>query len=74
VHVDQAEDSDEKAPRRGLPSGFTTLRDIVSYLAGMVVIGHEVFFTATIEVYAIGVGLALLGLPLVFSADERKHR
>lgn len=57
-----------------LPSGFTTLRDLVSFVAGMAVLGNEVFLSATVEPYAVGVGIALTGLPLVLGADERKAR
>lgn len=66
--------SDDAGQGRGLPSGFTTLRDLISFVAGMVIIVNEAFFSPTIELYAMGAGLALCGLPLVFGADERKSR
>jgi hypothetical protein len=55
-----------------LPSGFTTIRDVVSFVAGMAIIGNEVFLSPVVELYAMGVGLALCGLPLVLGADERR--
>jgi hypothetical protein len=61
-------------PRRGLPTGFATIRDLISFVAGMVIIANEVFFSETVEAYAIGVGVALTGLPLVFGADERRQK
>jgi hypothetical protein len=60
--------------RRGLPSGFASIRDLICFIAGLIIIGNEVFFSHGIEAYAIGVGVALLGLPLVFGADERKSK
>lgn len=60
--------------RRGLPSGFASIRDLICFVAGLIIIGNEVFFSPVIEAYAIGVGVALLGLPLVFGADERKSK
>lgn len=60
--------------RRGLPSGFTTLRDAISFLLGAVILINEIFFSNGVEPYAIGVAVALMGLPLVFGADERKAK
>lgn len=60
--------------RRGLPSGFASIRDLICFVAGLIIIGNEVFFSSQIEAYAIGVGVALAGLPLVFGADERKSK
>jgi hypothetical protein len=60
--------------KRGLPSGFASIRDLICFIAGLIIIGNEVFFSPEIEAYAIGVGVALLGLPLVFGADERKSK
>lgn len=62
-------------PRRSprLPSGFKTARDLISFIAGMLVIGHEVFFQESIDALAVGIGGALLGLPVVFGADERRN-
>lgn len=61
--------------KRGLPSGFASIRDLICFVAGLIIIGNEVFFSrGDIEAYAIGVGVALLGLPLVFGADERKSK
>lgn len=59
-------------PRPGLPSGFATLRDVVSFVLGAVIIANEVFLQPTVEPTAVAVGLTLTGLPLMFSADERK--
>ncbi len=54
-------------------SGFGTVRDLLSYIAGLVVIGHEVFWSETSEPAIIAVGVSLLGLPIVFGADERRQ-
>lgn len=61
-------------PRRypALRSGFNNMRDIISYGAGLIVIAHEVFFSASAEPAVIAVGVSLLGLPIVFGADERR--
>lgn len=58
--------------KKGLPSGFASIRDLVSFVAGMGIIGNEIFLSDKVEVYAIGVGIALAGLPVVFGADERR--
>lgn len=55
-----------------MPSGFSSLRDLLSFLAGMVIVGNEVFFQSEVEVALLTVGVALLGLPVVFGADEKK--
>lgn len=60
--------------RRGLPSGFATYRDVISFALGVAIVLNEVFRSATVEAYAIGVGVALMGLPLVFGADERRSK
>lgn len=56
----------------GLPSGFTSLRDLLSFLSGVGIITHEVWFADRVEVAILTVGVALAGLPVVFGADERK--
>ena len=59
--------------RRGLPSGFASIRDIVSFIAGVAVIAHEVWWSSGHpEVAILSVGVALAGLPVVFGADEKK--
>lgn len=63
-----------KRKRRGLPSGFTTLRDAISFALGAIILVNEVFLSKGVEPYAIGVSVALMGLPLVFGADERKSK
>jgi len=60
--------------RSVLPSGFATIRDLVSFIAGLAIIGHEVFFQAQVEAYALALGLTLCGLPVAFSSDEKKGR
>lgn len=60
-------------PARRLPTGFATIRDLILFLSGMAVIANEVFFQRTVEPASMAVGLAMTGLPLVFSADERKR-
>lgn len=54
------------------PSGFSTVRDLVSFLAGLTIIFNEVFLSVQVEPYALGVGIALAGLPLALQADERR--
>lgn len=65
----------EPAPRRRrttLPSGFATIRDIITFFAGLGFVCNEVFISPTAEPAIIAVGLTMMGLPLVFGADERK--
>jgi hypothetical protein len=62
----------EQRPRRALPTGFATLRDLLLFLIGLVIIANEVFFQPNVEPASMAVGLAMTGLPLVFSADERR--
>lgn len=64
----------KRGSRRGLPSGFSTLRDVISFLLGIGIVINEVWLSDTVEAYAIGVGVALMGLPLVFGADERRPK
>lgn len=59
---------------RRFTTGFTSLRDVLSFIAGVVLIGHEVFFSKTIEVSVLTMGVALAGLPVVFGADEKKRK
>ena len=58
--------------RKRLPSGFATIRDVVTFVSGMVIIGSEVFGSKTVEPAVLAVGLTMTGLPLVFGADERR--
>lgn len=60
--------------KRGLPSGFSSIRDLICFIAGLAIIVNEVFLSTEIAAGAIGVGVALLGLPLVFGADERRSK
>jgi VIT1/CCC1 family predicted Fe2+/Mn2+ transporter len=62
------------AKKRGFPSGFTTLRDAISFAIGALILINEVFLSPSVEPYAIGVSVALMGLPIVFGADERKSK
>lgn len=64
----------ERTPlrRHRMPSGFSTVRDIVSFTVGLVIIGNEVFIQPNADPAVIAVGMAMTGLPLVFGADERK--
>lgn len=55
-----------------LPSGFTTIRDVLSFVLGVGIICNEVFFQPTVETASMTVGIALVGLPLAFGADERR--
>lgn len=59
-------------PRTRLPTGFSTIRDLITFIIGCGIIGNEVFLSPAVEPTAIGVGVAMAGLPLVFGADERK--
>ena len=56
-----------------LPSGFTTIRDIITFVAGLGFVVHEVFISDTAEPAVVAVGVTMMGLPLVFGADERKR-
>lgn len=63
-------DPSTRKPR--FQSGFSTLRDLITFVAGLAVILNEVFLSATVQPYALGVGVALCGLPLALQADERR--
>lgn len=58
--------------RPRMPSGFSSVRDILSFIAGLGIISNEVFFSDKVEVAILTVGVALAGLPVVFGADERR--
>src|SRR3954470_3866172 len=60
----------KSTPPRKFSTGFATLRDLISFVAGMAIIYHEVFQSKQVDAAAVGVGVALLGLPVVFGADE----
>lgn len=64
----------EATEKKRLPSGFATLRDVFTFVAGMVVIGYEVFFSDKVDATVLAVGLTLSGLPIVFGADERRKK
>lgn len=74
---EQETPSPPEAPRpqnRGrLPSGFTTLRDLLTFVAGLGFVANEVFVSSTAEPAIVAVGVTMMGLPLVFGADERKR-
>ena len=57
-----------------MPSGFTTLRDGITFIAGIVIIGYEVFVSPEVEIGVLAVGLTMTGLPVVFGADERRKQ
>lgn len=59
--------------RGRLPSGFATIRDIITFAAGLGFIGNEVFISPNVEPAIVAVGVTMMGLPLVFGADERKR-
>lgn len=68
-------DHDQPARRRSLmPSGFASVRDLLSFGAGVAIITHEVWWSGRVEVAILTVGVALAGLPVVFGADEKKAR
>ena len=56
-----------------MPSGFSSVRDILSFVAGIAMIANEVFFSEQVEVAILTVGVALAGLPVVFGADEKRR-
>lgn len=58
----------------GLPSGFTSLRDLLSFISGVGIIAHEVWWASGghPQVAILTVGVALAGLPVVFGADEKR--
>lgn len=58
----------------GLPSGFTSLRDLLSFISGVTIIAHEVWWASGghPQVAILTVGVALAGLPVVFGADEKR--
>lgn len=58
--------------RQLLPSGFTTIRDALTFVIGVVIIGYEVFVSPEVEIGVLAVGLTMTGLPVVFGADERR--
>lgn len=58
--------------RRLMPSGFASIRDLLSFGAGVAIIAHEVWWAKTVDVAILAVGATLAGLPVVFGADERK--
>lgn len=58
--------------RRALPTGFATIRDIITFGLGTVIVCNEVFVSRQVEMTAIALGAAMMGLPLVFNADERR--
>lgn len=60
-------------PKRMLPSGFSTLRDLITFFAGFAFVCNEVFISEQVEPPIIALGAAMMGLPLVLGADERKR-
>ena len=60
--------------RQRMPSGFSSVRDILSFVAGIAMIANEVFLSAQVEVAILTVGVALAGLPVVFGADEKRGK
>lgn len=68
----ESRDATPQTRRRLLPSGFGTLRDLLTFGAGMFIIGFEVFGSKTVEPIVLAVGLTMTGLPVVFGADERR--
>lgn len=72
---EQDEVTDPPRGRRvhGLPSGFTSLRDLLSFISGVGIIAHEVWWAGGHpQVAILTVGVALAGLPVVFGADEKR--
>jgi len=66
-----------KPPRRRLPTGFRSVRDLVSYLLGAGVLIYEVVVTDEMRWGVITVAMVLLGLPLALGSGDpagREHR
>lgn len=63
--------SPPEKPKR-LPSGFSTIRDILTFVIGVCLIIYEVVIPDEVRPYVLAVGLTMAGLPLVFGADERR--
>jgi hypothetical protein len=59
---------------RALPSGFASIRDLLSFGAGVAIIAHEVWWSKRVDVAILAVGATLAGLPVVFGADEKKAK
>lgn len=55
-------------------SGFASARDLLTFFAGLAIIGNEVYVSATAEPSIIAVGVVMIGLPVAFGADERKRK
>jgi hypothetical protein len=58
-------------PRRAFSSGFVTLRDLASFVLGAGIVVHEVI-SPSVELFAMGAGLSLMGLPFALAADEKR--
>jgi hypothetical protein len=57
--------------RIGAPmTGYRTWRDFLSWVAGVTIIAHEVWYEPAAELYVLIVGVALTGLPLVLPGSE----
>jgi hypothetical protein len=70
VPVPQPQPPETKSGR--LPSGFSTIRDIVTFVIGLGLIIYEVTVPHEVRPYVLAVGLTMAGLPLVFGADEKR--
>lgn len=58
---------------RFLPSGFTSLREVISYLIGTGVLVYGVVEAPSDrQLVVVGAGLALLGAPIVGGIFEKK--
>lgn len=71
--VPQPSPPSQPPERKRFGSGFATARDLITFLAGLAFVGNEVFISSTAEPAIIAVGVTMMGLPLVFGADERKR-
>lgn len=56
--------------QRGMRSGFTTVRDLLSYAFGTAVLAHEVFLSDHVDWVAALIGMGLLGLPLALGTSD----
>jgi hypothetical protein len=74
LEAEREKDRGRGGGRGRLPSGFKTIRDLLSFGLGVSMVVHEVFFAPSPDAYLVGVGVGFCGLPLVLGADERKAK
>lgn len=55
-------------------SGFATVRDLLSFVGGLGLLGHEVFLAPTAEPVLVAAAVALTGVPLALSGTGRNGK